>query len=67
MGCGCGKSSVLGVNPSNPLIFGEDDASMPVIRATLLEAANGTPVGATRYVRGSLVDSMIEDGKLRRL
>lgn len=71
MGCGCGgrKSSAsnVGTIPSNPLVFGEDDASLPVLRVVLVQASGGIPAGATRYVRGSEVDTLIASGTLRSL
>lgn len=69
MGCNCGKSAararVLGTNPSMPMIFGEDNGSLPVRKVTLLQASAGAPAGATRFVRGSEVDSMIVNGIMR--
>lgn len=72
MGCGCGggKSRAgavasLGTNPSNPIIYGTDDVNLPIRRVVHVLAASGMPAGATRYVRGSEVQTMIDNGSLR--
>lgn len=70
MGCGCGGKanktvSNLGTIPSNPMIFGEDDADLPIKRVVMVQASGGVPAGGTRFVRGSEVDSMIDSGVLR--
>jgi len=71
MGCGCGggakRSSVSsqGTNPSNPIIYGSDDAALPVRRVVHVTGSAGMPAGATRYARGTEVASMLENGVLR--
>lgn len=50
-----------------PIVFGDDDTGLPVRRVAVIEASAGVPAGATRFVRGSLVDTMIINGKLRLL
>lgn len=70
MGCGCGGSrgktaSNLGTIPANPLILGEDNDGLPVKRVVMVQASGGIPAGATRYVRGSEVDTMIASGSIR--
>lgn len=71
MGCGCGGGrranapSSVGTNPSNPMIYGEDDTTLPVRRVVHVQASAGMPAGATRYVRGSEVAEKIEAGFLR--
>lgn len=70
MGCGCGGSrksaaSSQGTVPANPLIFGQDDESLPIKRVVVVQASGGLPAGATRYVRGSEVDTLIASGALR--
>lgn len=69
MGCGCGKKRTLtaGAAPSNPLIFGQDDNSLAVRRAILLQASGGTPAGSTRFVRGTGIDQAVADGIIRVL
>jgi len=70
MGCNCGggkRARAIGTNPQMPMVFGEDDPNLPVRRVTLIEASGGVPAGASRYVRGSEVDSMIVNNKLRLL
>lgn len=68
MGCGCGGrragAQSRGTTPNEPIIFGTDDAGLPVRYVRVLQASGGTPQGATRYVRGSKVDEMIESSKL---
>jgi hypothetical protein len=49
------------------MIIGTDDAEMPVRRVSILAAGYGAPLGATRYVRGSDVPTLIEEGRLRAL
>jgi len=69
MGCNCGggrsAARAMGTAPASPMIFGEDNQSLPIRRVVLLEGSNGIPAGATRYVRGSLVDDLIVQNKLR--
>lgn len=70
MGCGCGGSKrstspTLGTNPSNPIIYGSDVENLPVRRVVHVQASAGMPAGATRYVRGSEVNDMLEAGTLR--
>lgn len=70
MGCNCGggtRTRAVGTNPSMPMVFGTDDPNLPVRRVSLIEASAGIPAGASRYVRGSEVDSMIVNGKLKIL
>lgn len=71
MGCGCGgrKSTApsTGTVKGNPMVFGQDDESLPIKRVVLVQASGGIPAGATRYVRGSEVDTMIENDLLRSL
>lgn len=72
MGCGCGKGGgtsgarVNGTVPSAPMIFGDDDNNLPVRRVVLVHGQNGIPAGATRYARGTEVESLIASGALRR-
>lgn len=71
MGCGCGggRSAArrAGTNPTQPIILGEDDESLPVRRVSLLQASGAVPAGASRYVRGTDVEAMIADGRLNAL
>lgn len=71
MGCNCGggagRARMMGTVPAMPMIFGKDDPSLPVRRVQIINASAGTPAGATRYVRGADVDSMIVSGSLRLL
>jgi hypothetical protein len=50
-----------------PMILGEDNESMPVRRVSIIASMGGVPSGATRYVRGTDVDTMIANGQLKLL
>lgn len=71
MGCGCGgggrraAASAQGTNPKNPFIYGEDSEDLPVRRVVIVQGSGGVPAGATKYVRGTQVDEMLENGELR--
>lgn len=70
MGCSsCGgnkaRARVMGTVPTMPMILGQDNASLPVRMVLFQQAHSGVSAGATRYVRGSDVDSMIVNGILR--
>lgn len=69
MGCGCNKGRSAarqgGTTPSDPLIYGSDDTSLPTRRVVLVQGSMGMPAGSTRYVRGDEVDAMISSGILR--
>lgn len=65
MGCGCGKNNSIGMNRSNPLVFGEDTPDQPAQRMIVVQATGGVPAGQRRWVRGSEVESMVESGALR--
>lgn len=73
MGCGCGKGGgntsaerVTGTTPSSPMIFGMDAIDLPIRRVVLVQGQSGVPAGATRYARGTEVESLIASGVLRR-
>lgn len=69
MGCGCNKGRTAarqgGTTPTDPLIYGTDDSSLPTRRVVLVQGSMGIPAGATRYVRGSDVEGMISSGAIR--
>lgn len=68
--CGCRGAAAArrrGTLRAEPLILGEDDEALPVRRVALLQSSGAVPAGATRYVRGTEVAEMIEDGRLNAL
>jgi hypothetical protein len=65
-GCG-GSRYVAGTTPAQPLIFGADDASLPVRHVIVVQASAGVPSGAPRWVRGTDVDTKLINGELRLL
>ena len=63
--CGCRKGSSAvaaasnGLRATDPLIYGEDNPELPVLRAKIFNSPEGTsvPSGATRWVRGDGIDA----------
>lgn len=67
MGCGCGGSGAAGTRRNNPLVLGEDQNDQPAQRVVLVQGTAGTPAGARRWVRGTDVQTMIEEGVIKPL
>lgn len=71
--CGCRKGSAAvvasasnGLRVTAPLIYGEDDTELPVLRAKIFQAPEGAsvPSGATRWVRGTGIDDAVAAGDI---
>jgi hypothetical protein len=62
---GGGGGSRAGATRNNAIVFGEPEPE--VIRVTFLQSAGGQAAGATKYVRGSGVQELIDTGVLAQL
>ncbi len=65
MGCSsCGKSAAaqVGVTLNTAIVLGQPDDQVYRVRVT--GDIGGLQVGAIKYVRGTMVDGLVEEGKL---